>query len=128
MIFKDVLGVALFGALGVIFRYLSVMMIAPRSPSFPMGTLSVNLIGSFLIGVIFVLIQERGILPASFLTYGVVGFLGGFTTFSSFSWESLQLIESGRLLTAAFYLIGSPIVGVICAYGGVRLTKLLCGI
>lgn len=88
-----VLGLAFGGGLGALARYRVTGLIASRSPTpFPLGTLTVNVIGSFLLGALAAL-TIGGDVPQSWLTWGGTGFLGAFTTFSSFTYETLQLLE-----------------------------------
>jgi CrcB protein len=97
-----VLLVAAFGALGCLARYfLSGWAYGLLGVSLPYGTLAVNVLGSFLIGLIMEF-GLRGALLSPDLRVGLaVGFLGGFTTFSSFSYETFRLLESGQLLQAS---------------------------
>ena len=90
-----VLGVALGGALGALARYqLSGLVAVRQETPFPAGTLVVNVLGSLLIGATFGLVVA-GRLPDSALAWGGVGFLGGLTTFSTFTHETARLIEDG---------------------------------
>jgi fluoride exporter len=103
------LQVALGGAIGATCRFLLAGAIGRRLGSgFPFGTLSVNVIGSFVMGLALVFVLRRpelGLQPlASFLMTGI---LGGFTTFSAFSLETVLLIERGRSDLAALYVLGS---------------------
>ncbi|MEM9783140.1 MAG: fluoride efflux transporter CrcB [Pseudomonadota bacterium] len=103
--------VALGGALGASARFLAVSAIMRAAPGFPWGTLTVNVAGSMLMGVLAVYLMERGGFGrlAPFLLTGV---LGGFTTFSAFSLDALYLIERGRVAAAASYIGGSVLLSV----------------
>ena len=104
--FTTVLSVALGGAIGAVARYL-VSLGTGRllGAGFPWGTLAVNVIGSFLMGLfVVVLAQKGGIRMAPFLMTGV---LGGFTTFSAFSLDAVVLFERGNLGQAAGYVMAS---------------------
>src|SRR3712207_5312828 len=91
----SVLYIALGGAIGAAARYLAGLWIAARlGTSFPWGTFFVNVTGSFLIGIVLVLVVG-GTLPAGARLFFAVGILGGYTTFSSFSYETLQLLAGG---------------------------------
>ncbi len=113
----QVLLVALGGALGATLRYLVTSWVQQRVDFFPWGTLVVNLLGSFLIGVVLEL-TVRGFLSSQARLFLAVGLLGGFTTFSSFSWETLALLEGGDVLPALLYAGGSLVVGIVLAWLG----------
>ncbi len=107
----------LSGGLGSLARH-GISLLIPFGPgAFPWGIFTVNAIGSLLIGVAYG-IAGRFNPPEIFLPLVATGFLGGFTTFSSFSWQSLMLIQQGRWFYAGLYVLGSPAAGVICALLG----------
>jgi len=93
---------------------------------FPWGTFAVNALGSLLIGVVFALAQSRSISPdaALFLTVGV---LGGFTTFSAFSLETLRLITGGALAASLLNVVGQLSVGLLAVYLGFAVVRLFSG-
>jgi CrcB protein len=118
--------VALGGALGSVARYGLSRLLNPalslssEVPAWPWGTCAANLLGSFLIGVLFGWSQQRGMSPllsAALLT----GVLGGFTTFSSFSLETVALLHKGAVTQALLYTLGSVVLGVAAAGLGVWL-------
>ena len=110
------LAVALGGALGAMGRFAVNAAIFPLfSGRFPLGTLIVNVVGSLLMGVCYVLIIERGVLPAELRNLLMVGFLGAFTTFSTFSLDTLALWQNGHLLLALAYVLAS----VVLSLGGI---------
>lgn len=115
------LAVATGGALGALLRWL---IAAPlNSSGLPWGTLAVNIAGSFLIGAALVVFADKG--GSDALRAGiVVGGLGGFTTFSAFSFETVQLLERGQVKTALLYAVGSMIICVCAAFAGIKLTKM----
>ncbi|WP_323814322.1 fluoride efflux transporter CrcB [Cellvibrio sp. NN19] len=116
--------IALGGALGSIFRFAAVSYIAPLlNIRFPLGTFVVNLLGSFLIGVAYVLLVEKTKLPVEYRLFFITGVLGGFTTFSAFSLEILQLWQEGHVLNALTYATGSVILGLLMAFAGMALTQ-----
>ena len=90
---------------------------------FPYATMSINLLGSFLMGFLFIETLER--LPTSpELRTGILtGFLGGFTTFSTFSMESVLLVEQGYVLRALLYMALSTTLGFVAAFGGAYLAR-----
>jgi CrcB protein len=109
--------VALGGALGAILRYLVTSWVQHRVDFFPWGTVVVNLVGSFLIGIVLEM-TLRGFLSSQVRLLLGVGILGGFTTFSSLSWEMLTLLEESDILPAFLYGFGSLVIGVFCAWLG----------
>lgn len=122
----NILWVGLGGFLGAISRFLTANAIFKwMDKPYPFGTLSVNLIGSFLIGVAFIWLVKHEFGGDAHRHLFMVGFLGAFTTFSTFSLESLTLIQQGRLGAALSY-IGISLVGCILATAlGMILTKQL---
>lgn len=117
------LSVALGGALGAVMRYGVSVAFSPVHPKFPVATLTANLLGSLLMGVFYVLIVEKAALAPVWRHVLMIGFLGAFTTFSTFSIEGLHLIQSGQFFVAASYLIGSVLLGVLCVYIGISVTE-----
>jgi fluoride exporter len=97
--------VAIGGAMGAVLRYLVVLGVA-----FPVGTLAVNVVGSFLMGMAVVWLAGRGMDRLAPLL--MTGMLGGFTTFSAFSLDTLKLVEAGRLAAAGGYVAGSVILSL----------------
>jgi len=117
---RDALLVALGGALGSVLRWAMTIGIAraTREPAFPWGTLAVNLTGSLVIGVLLGLATDRGALAAPARLFLVTGLLGGFTTFSAFSWEALALLRAGHASAAGGYVAGSVLGGLAAAAAG----------
>jgi|SRR5271163_4360516 len=109
-----VLFVALGGAIGSVARYLVSGWFAARfGPAFPYGTFVINVTGSFIIGMFFAFAQDRISLSPYWRPFFAVGVVGGYTTFSTFEYESVRLLQSGEMLLAAVYLIGSVVLGAI---------------
>lgn len=116
--------VFLGGGAGSVLRYLVGKWIGAFAPhaAFPWGTFAVNVLGSLLIGLLATL-ATRGTLSAEWRLMLVVGFCGGFTTFSTFSRESLALLTGGQALTFVLYAAGSVALGLAAAWCGVKLVS-----
>ena len=120
----EIISVAVGGALGAVCRYLLGIFISRASGSaLPWGTFAINIIGCFCMGLLMTLIVERGLLPAAWRLFLCVGLLGGFTTFSSFGYESLMLLTEGNIAAAAAYSGGSLLLGLLAAGAGVLAGK-----
>ena len=117
-------GVALGGALGASLRYLAVQLVETSS-GFPLATLLVNVLGSFLIGVCYVLIMEKAMLSELWRPVLMAGFLGGLTTFSAFSLEAVYLFEEGRWQMAISYVVFSMVFCILAAFSGLQVTRAL---
>ena len=120
---RNVLRVALGGAFGSVLRWLVsgwVQRLTPTS-TFPWGTFAVNAIGSFAIGALLTLALERALVSPALRLLLVTGVLGGFTTFSAFSWESLALVRDAQWPAAFGYVAGSVVVGLLAAFAGATL-------
>ncbi len=104
-------------------RYLiSVFFNQKVNPDFPYATLSVNLLGCLLIGVFYGLF-EKSVINNDWKLFLTTGLCGGFTTFSAFSNESLELIKGGSLLTAVIYITSSIVCGLLLTYVGYQIVK-----
>ncbi len=112
------------GAVGSAARYLiQLWMIDRFGSAFPWGTLSVNVAGSFAIGLIAALADDRGSIGANVRLFLVVGVLGGFTTFSSFSLETLRLAEKQAATHSMVYVAGSVLLSLGAAMLGMALAR-----
>lgn len=118
------LWVALGGAAGACLRYATSQLVVTSS-GFPLATLLVNVIGSFAIGLVYVLIMEKGIIASYWRPLILAGFLGGFTTFSALSLEAITLIEAGRWQMALAYVLLSVALCLLGAAGGMLLVRSL---
>jgi CrcB protein len=119
------IAVAIGGALGAMARYgVSTLVFDASSQRFPYATLSVNVLGSFLMGILFVVIAEKGLLPPEMRSILMVGFLGAFTTFSTFSLDALGLWQNGHLLLALVYALGTVVLCLAAISVAVWLTRL----
>ncbi len=122
------LAIALGGALGSVLRFAMNEAVSARfGRAFPWGTLSINVIGSFLIGLLAVLLVERWDVSPAVRLGLMVGVLGGFTTFSSFSLEVVNLAQNGALLRAMLYVLASVTVCVLAAAAGIHLARTSLG-
>ena len=120
------LWIGMGGALGAIFRYLTASTVFRwMGTAFPYGTLSVNLIGSFVIGLAYVFLVQQQWGSDHHKQLAMVGFLGAFTTFSTFSLESIALMQQQRWLAVAAY-VGFSVFGCFLATGaGIALANSL---
>lgn len=122
-----ILLVGIGGAVGSILRYLvsGYAQDASGSSSFPVGTLTVNVIGCFVIGILSYLADVRGVLTPELRALLMVGVLGGFTTFSSFGNETMALVRDGEFLYVFFNIAASLLLGLGAVYVGRALSGLL---
>ncbi len=116
----SVIFVALGGALGSVFRYLlsGWTQTASKSIDFPYGTLMVNLVGCFVIGFLAQLAEARGVFTSQSRAFVFIGILGGFTTFSSFGSETINLFRDGETFNALANAGANVIVGLILVWLG----------
>ncbi len=118
--------IAAGGALGAVMRFwVSSAVYAWLGRGFPWGTLSVNLLGSFIIGLAFVMLTERLTVGSEIRAFIMIGFLGAFTTFSTFSLETLALMQEGLLLKAAMNILISVVLCIIATWSGMLLARSL---
>jgi CrcB protein len=121
---RNVFIVAAGSMLGGVGRYLLSLAIAQAYVSaFPWGTFVVNALGCFAVGCFYGLAERSAWFSADLRLLLTVGFCGGFTTFSSFAYENVWLLESRNYLTFALYSVASLIIGFAAAYVGLVLTR-----
>ena len=116
---RNLLLVALGGAGGSVLRYL----LSNINTSFPWGTFAVNVLGSFLIGLL-VGLMSKGVLSPEMKLLLVTGFCGGFTTFSAFANESFSMMKAGDVLLTALYVGASVIIDILAVWGGMTLSNI----
>lgn len=114
------------GFIGSSLRYLLGGLVhrVAREAMFPWGTMVVNVLGCLLIGLLAGLAEERGVLGSGARAFLLIGLLGGFTTFSSFGLETLQLLRDGQRVAAAANVIGQVVLGLGAVWAGVALARL----
>jgi fluoride exporter len=118
--------IAVGGAAGAVARYLVDTFVSSAVVgAFPWGTLVVNLTGSVVLGVLFALVLEQGVLPSSARAGLMVGFIGAYTTFSTLMLESWRLIEGGTPLLGLVNIVGSAALGMIAVVAGLTLGRAL---
>ena len=118
--------VALFGAMGTLARYGLQGVVQIRMGSmFPYGTLLINLTGCFLLGLIGQLTLNRMLVSSDVRVAIAVGFFGGYTTFSSFGWETAKMLEDGEWGRAAAYVGASVFAGLLLSVTGIHLANKL---
>jgi CrcB protein len=116
--------VGLAGLVGTLARYVMSVWIDDRlSQTFPVGTLAVNLLGCFLAGFLFHLTEQKYQLDAVVRTAIFVGFLGGFTTFSSYALQTVNMVRDGSVLLAGANVIISNVAGLLLVWAGYALVR-----
>ncbi|GAB3378792.1 fluoride efflux transporter CrcB [Azotobacter armeniacus] len=119
------LAVAAGGAFGCLLRFAASNWVSAHWPQhFYLATLAVNIVGCLLIGYLYGQFLLRPEVPLALRAGVIVGFLGGLTTFSSFSLDTLRLLESGQASLAFGYLALSVLGGLLATWAGLTLTKL----
>jgi fluoride exporter len=112
------------GAIGAGARYLvTTWAVSLLGAAFPWGTLTVNVVGSFLMGVLVAAAEPLLAGSGAARTFLATGILGGFTTFSAFSLDAHQLLERRELMLAAFYVVGSVTLSILALVAGLVVTK-----
>jgi CrcB protein len=118
------IAIACFGVLGCWTRFTQTNLVqSVYGRDFPYATLSINVMGSFIMGFLFIETLERLTLSPSLRTGILTGFIGGYTTFSTFEMEALLLAESGEIAKAALYVTLSVVLGFVAAFGGAYIAR-----
>ena len=120
---KSFLLVFLGGGLGSGLRYLVTITMNQYSKVLPFGTFTVNMLGCLLIGLILGYAQKENTLTSNQTLLLATGFCGGFTTFSAFANENLELIKNGEFFNFSVYAIGSVLIGILAVFIGFYLTN-----
>ena len=120
------LAIAFGGALGALSRYwITVSIERFNGTGFPLGTFMVNLLGSFLIGLLYILFAEKLSVADQWRPVIITGFLGAMTTFSTFSLDALLLFKQGHYNPALFYVLSSVMICIFAAYVGMQIARIL---
>ena len=118
LLFVQIGSVGVAGALGALARYTLGRFIAERAGSqFPLGTLLINVSGAFVIGLLFAQSEHKVIIPALQVVLAT-GFVGGYTTFSTTSWEGVQLVRGGSTQLSLLYFGGNIVFGLLAVTVG----------
>jgi fluoride exporter len=116
---RDIAAVAVGGAIGATLRWaLGTWMVERTGASFPWHTFTINILGAFLIGVLMALSMEKGLVGGSWRLFLGTGILGGFTTFSTLSYESVALMNQGLWMAGFANMFGSGVAGLAAAWLG----------
>lgn len=121
------LTIFLGSGLGGVLRYLMSLTVQRLANGwlFPVGTLSVNILGCLIIGFLGQLMEAKGLFPGNQRIFLLIGLLGGFTTFSSFGYETIQLLRDGELLFAVLNVVLQVVLGLLAVWFGFVLGRLL---
>ncbi|HCI02547.1 MAG: fluoride efflux transporter CrcB [Oceanospirillaceae bacterium] len=117
--------IACGGAVGALLRYSLQVAIPAATGKLPVAMLLANVLGSLAMGILFVLIQEKTLLAEWLRPLLMVGLLGAFTTFSTFSLDTIRLLEAGQFTVAVTNILLSVVLSVGAAYIGITITRLL---
>jgi CrcB protein len=118
--------IAVGGAAGAVARYLVDVTVSERTGgAFPYGTLVVNLSGTFILGLLATLALDRSVLPAAIRPSMLIGFLGAYTTFSTWMLESWRLADEGAMLGAVANIGGSVLLGLVGLGAGIAIGRAL---
>ncbi len=116
--------IAIGGAAGAVSRYAVDVLVTERVGSFfPFGTMLINLSGSFALGLLFALAMERGVLSPEIRPPLIIGFLGAYTTFSTWMLQSWALIEQGAWISAGINIVGSVVLGLLAVVAGLAIGR-----
>ena len=121
-----ILAVAAGGAIGSVGRYLTLYMLGLiLGQGFPYGTVLVNILGSFILGLLVEVFGSASPLSIEYRNFIVVGVLGSFTTFSSFSYDVISLIDRGQFVLAGVYVLSSVVISIVALFLGMIICRYL---
>lgn len=124
--FRSLLFIGIGSFIGGICRYLLQQFVQTNYPSsFPLGTLIVNLIGCFIIGLVYELSSKGNLLSVDVRLFLATGICGGFTTFSSFAYENVSMVLDGEFLYPLLYVLISVVIGFGAVHAGILFIKLI---
>jgi CrcB protein len=124
MTFKELAWIGAAGAVGTLARFAIAALVQNYSGAkFPWGTLTVNVVGCFLFGLVFILAEEKNLIPAQVKVIVLTGFMGAFTTFSTFGFETTALIHAGDWGSAILNIVGQNLAGIIAVTMGIFLAR-----
>lgn len=123
---KNMLLIGLGGGIGSIARYWCQKWFADNfQHPFPWGTFTVNILGCFLIGVFYAIAEKSSLLSPQTRLFLITGLCGGFTTFSTFAFENMNLLRSGDVAYGILYITSSVVLGIGAVFAGISIIKLL---
>lgn len=118
--------ISIGGILGANARYLLANWAAQRLGStFPYGTFIINISGAFVLGLFMAFLEDRAFVPANYRLFFATGFCGAYTTFSTFTYESLRLFQDGSFLLGFANIFGSVVVGMLGVFLGFVLGRII---
>lgn len=121
---KTIFLISIGGGIGSVLRYLTSVGVNKYFPTiFPFATLTVNVIGCLIIGIILGFCEQRQLIGSDLKNFLVAGFCGGYTTFSAFASENIHLFQTGNSLIAILYIVASVLTGLLAVWSGFALTK-----
>lgn len=120
---RNIVIVGIGGFLGTVARYLVAVSISKTLHPFPLATFVINVVGCLVIGVIYGVADRSAVLSPEWRLFLATGFCGGFTTFSSFAYENVNLLQLGQYSIFALYTVGSIAAGLLAAGAGVLLSR-----
>jgi len=122
--FRTIMLVAVGGAVGSVFRYLTSVLVSKYFiGSFPLATFLTNVVGCFIIGISIGLLQKYNLTDSGLKWLLVTGFCGGYTTFSAFGYENVTLLQCNNAATAFLYIASSIIAGLVAVYVGLLVSQ-----
>jgi len=123
---RELVAVAAGGAIGASLRWgLGTWMVGRTGPGFPWHTMLINISGAFLLGVLVALSLEKGVIGSDLRLFLGTGLLGGFTTFSTLSYESIALMQDGLWVAGLANMLGSGLAGLVAGWLGIVVGRMV---